>query len=36
MGVKIYSFNLNASPRMLYDVCECDIVLLQNHMGMIL
>ena len=26
MGVIIYSFNLNISPKMSYDVFECDIV----------
>ena len=32
MGVIIYSFNLNISPKMSYDVLECDIVMLQNYM----
>ena len=36
MGVIIYSFNLNISPKMSYDVPECDIVLLQNYMLMLL
>ena len=36
MGVIIYSFNLNVSPEMLYDVLECEIVMLQNYMVMIL
>ena len=36
MGVIIYSFNLNISAQMSYDVLECDIVLLQNSMLMIL
>ena len=26
MGVLIYSFNLNISPKMSYGVLECDIV----------
>ena len=36
MGVIIYSFNLNILPKMSYGVFECDIVLLQNYMLMIL
>ena len=36
MGVIIYSFNLNILPKMLYGVLDCDIVMLQNHMLMIL
>ena len=32
MGVIIYSFNLNISPKMAYGVLECDIVMLQNYM----
>ena len=32
MGVIIYSFNLNISPKMSYGMLECDIVMLQNHM----
>ena len=36
MGIVIYSFNLNISPKMSYVVLECDIVMLQNHMNMIL
>ena len=36
MGVIIYNFNLNISPKMSYDVLECDIVMLQNSMLMIL
>ena len=36
MGVIIYSCNLNISPKMSYDVLECDIVRLQNSMLMIL
>ena len=35
MGVMIYSFNLNISPKMLYGVFGCDIIL-QNGMLMIL
>ena len=31
MGVIIYSFNLNISPKVSYDVFECDIVELQNY-----
>ena len=33
MGVMIYSFNLNISPKMPDDVLECD-VMLQNDMLM--
>ena len=36
MGVIIYSFNVNISPKMSYGVLECDIVMLQNYMLMIL
>ena len=36
MGVIIYSFNLNTSPKMSYDVLEYDTVMLQNYMLMIL
>ena len=36
MGVIIYSFNLNISPNKSYGVLECDIVMLQNYMLMIL
>ena len=36
MGITIYSFNLNISPKMPYGVLECDIVMLQNYMLMIL
>ena len=35
MGVIIYSFNLNTSPKVSHGVLECDAVL-QNHMLMIL
>ena len=36
MEVIIYSFNLNISPKMPNGVHECDIVMLQNCMPMIL
>ena len=36
MGVIIYSFNLNISPKMSSGVLQCDIVMLQNYMLMIL
>ena len=36
MGVIIYHFNLNISPKMSYGVLKCDIVKLQNYMLMIL
>ena len=36
MGVIIYSFNLNSLPKMVYGVLECDIVMSQNYMFMIL
>ena len=29
MGVIIYSFNLNISPKMSYGVLECDIIVTQ-------
>ena len=32
MGVIIYSFNLNISPKMSHGVLECDTVMLQNYM----
>ena len=32
MGVIIYSVNLNTSPKLSYDMLECDIVMLQNYM----
>ena len=35
MGVIIYSFNLNISPKMSQGVLECDSVVLQNYMVMI-
>ena len=36
VGVIIYGFNLNISPKMSYGVLECDSVMLQNYMLMIL
>ena len=36
MGVIIYSFNSNISPKTSYGVIECDIVMLQNYMLMVL
>ena len=36
MGVIIYSFNLNISPKMSYGELECDIAMLQNYMLTIL
>ena len=36
LGVIIYSFNLNVSPKVSYGVLGCDIVMLQNYMLMIL
>ena len=36
MGVIIYSFILNILPKMSYGDLECDIVMLQNYMLMIL
>ena len=36
MGVIIHSFNLNISPKMSHGVLECDIVVLQNYMPMVL
>ena len=36
MGIIIYSFNLNIPAKMSYGVLECDIVMLQNYMAMIL
>ena len=30
MGVIIYSFNLNISPKMSYAVLECDIVVTES------
>ena len=34
MGVIIYSFNLKTSPKLSYDVLECDIIMLQKYMLM--
>ena len=31
MGVVIYSFNLNISPKMSYGVLECDIAVTELH-----
>ena len=31
MGVMIYSFNLNISPKMSYGVLECDNVVTELH-----
>ena len=36
MGVILYSFNLNISPKMSYSALECDTVMLQNYMLMVL
>ena len=36
MRVIMYSFNLNISPEISYGVLECDIVMLQNDILMIL
>ena len=36
MGVVVYSFNLNISPKMSCGVPECAIVTLQRYMLMIL
>ena len=36
MGVIIHSFNLNVLPKKPYSVLECDIVVLQKYMLMIL
>ena len=36
MGVIIYGFNLDISPKMSYGVLEWDIVMLQSCMLMIL
>ena len=36
MGVIIHSFNLNMSPKMSYGMFECDIVMSQNDMLMVL
>ena len=34
MGVIVYSFNLDISPKMSSGVLECEIVILQNYMLM--
>ena len=36
MDVTIYSFNLNISPKVSYGRLECDIVMLQKDILMIL
>ena len=36
MGVIVYSFNLDISPKMSCGVLECDVVTLQNYMLVIL
>ena len=36
MEVIIYRFNLNISPKMSYDMLECDVIMLQNYTLMIL
>ena len=36
MGKIVYSFNLNISPEMSCGVLECDIVMIQNYMLMVL
>ena len=36
MSVIVYSFNLNISTKMSYGMLECDIVMLQNYMLIIL
>ena len=36
MGVIIYSFNLNISLNISYGVLECDTVMLENYVLMIL
>ena len=36
MVVIIYCFNLNISAKMSYGVLECDVVVSQNYMLMIL
>ena len=36
MSVIIYSFKVNISLKMSYGVLECDIVMLQNYVLMIL
>ena len=36
MGAIIYSFDVSISPKMSYGVVECDIVMLQNYIVIIL
>ena len=36
MGVIMYSFHLNISPKLSYGVFECDSVMLQSYMLMTL
>ena len=36
MGIKIYSYNVNISPKMSHGVLECGIVMLQSYMLMTL
>ena len=36
MGAIMYSFNLNISPKMSHGVLECDTVMLQNDVLMVL
>ena len=36
MSVIIYSFNLNISPKMSHGLLECDIIMLQDYVLMIL
>ena len=36
MGVIIYSFDLNISPKMSYGMLECGIGMLQNYILLIL
>ena len=36
MGVMVYTFNFNISPKMSYGVFEYDIAMLENYMLMIL
>ena len=36
MGIVTYSFKSNIGPKMSYGVFECDIVMLQNYMLIVL
>ena len=36
MGVLIYSFNLDTSPKMSHEVLVCRVVMLQHYMHIIL